>query len=195
MSDFDPHTQFYPAPMEAPTPAVEMIPANTGDIEAAAAQGGQTLKWMKRTLVAGAIAGIAYGGYEAATHMSEVESSVKQHDAWAEVVFPVTEGLAWGSTPFLLGSAARKLGTRKIKFKELPDHMRALEDSKVFQASMAVNMTGAFGTTAALVVGAESLPESTRPLVYGVAAGSMALSSIPIKVAYMIDKHNRKEGK
>jgi len=60
---------------------------------------------------------------------------------------------------------------------------------------MAVNMTGAFGTTAALVVGAESLPESTRPLVYGVAAGSMALSSIPIKVAYMIDKHNRKEGK
>jgi len=146
---------------------------------------------LKRTLLAGALIGGVFGGVETFLHLGAVESAVKSHDEWATVLFPITEGMAWISTPLMLGAAARKLGLRKIGLKELPACMRELERERAFRLSMNVNMLGAAGTTVGLIVGGLSLPASTQPLAYGVAAGSLALSSIPIKLAYLIDRHRR----
>ncbi len=142
------------------------------------------VKW---ALLAGAAVGVTWGGVEASVHFGEVEQAIKAHDKWAIVAFPITEGLAWLSTPFMLGAAAR-LGTRKIAFRDVPARMRELEHVPAFQWSMNANMLGAAGTTAGLVIGGLSLPGSAQPLAYGVAAGSLAISSIPIKVAYLIDR-------
>ena len=155
-------------------------------------EASSTLTWLKRGLVAAAIAGATYGGVETAMHYDEVRSDIIQHDKWAGVAIPITEGVAWGSTPIMLGAAARKLGVRRVSFKSIPEKMRALDHSKTFQISMGANMAGVAGTSAVLIAGAESLPASARPLAYGVAAASLGLSSIPIKVAYTVDKHKQR---
>jgi hypothetical protein len=142
--------------------------------------------WIKRSLFAFATISVAVGGVAALGHFGQISSAVEAHDRWAVIVFPVTEGVAWLSTPIMLGTAARRLGVRKVAFKLLPTVIRELQDDRAFRWSMNANSLGAIGTAAALVSGGLSLPAPTQPLAFGVAAASIAISSVPLKIGYII---------
>lgn len=152
------------------------------------------LVWIKRVLITIFVLGLLVGGIATCIQFGSVESAVKAHDKWAIVWFPITECMAWISTPFLLGAAARRLGLKKLSFKDIPTKMRELESDRAFRWSMNVNILGAVGTAAGLVVGGASLPGASQFAVYGLAAGSLAISSVPIKVAYLWDRRNRSVG-
>src|SRR5882757_10268608 len=109
-------TQMPASAVELPAALPEAV-AQTDIPEIAAQPSNATLTWLKRGLVAGAIAGIAYGGYDTVTHYDEVKTDIIKHDKWVGVALPITEGVAWGSTPIMLVAAARELGIRKMKFK------------------------------------------------------------------------------
>jgi hypothetical protein len=147
--------------------------------------------WLKRGLVAGAIAGVVFGGVEVSMHSHEVEQKIAASDnKWAMAALPVTEGMAWGGAALLVGAMGRKKNFKSLSeaIKDAKGYMQRMEGDRVFQNGMRLNTLGAVGTTAAWIAGGLALPESTQPLAYGIGAASIAISAIPVKVSYEISK-------
>ena len=191
MSDYE---QEYSLPQS--TDQIPHADAQTETLEVAQKTNrDSTLKWAKRGLAAVALSGIAYGGVQSALHFEEVKEDIVEQDAWAAPALMVTETAALSGAVLMVGAMGAKKNLRNITsaIKDAPGYMDQLNDNKVFKNGLRLNMAGATGTAGVFTAAAEALPENVWTLAYGVAAGSIALSGIPIWAADKFVRINREE--